>query len=515
MLIDRRTALAGFAAAPALLAYGRASALGTERLFTFGVASGEPVADGMVLWTRLAPKPLQPDGGMPRRRVPVRWEMFADEAARRPVRSGEAWAEPDLGHSVHVEVSGLTPDRPYWYRFVAEGEASALGRTRTAPAPGQMPERLRFCFGSCQKYENGYYGAWANAVADDPDLIFFLGDYIYEAKPSVGTIRVHLNPECMDVTGYRVRYATYRLDPQLQAAHAAAPWLVTWDDHEVANDYAGLLDQQNSDPAIFARRRAAAYQVYYEYMPLRRRARPQHASMRLYRALDWGQLARFQILDDRQYRSPRACHPRQLMTEHREGPSLVPPCPELADPTRSLLGTAQERWLDRSLATSRARWNVLAQQTQMTPYPRRDPDMPSGSRRLQTVDTWDGYAATRDRVLAAWQRHRTNNPLVIGGDIHAFVASELRTAERTIAPCFVGGSITTFAGDTLLRANTSESDAYRFANNEVRGYGRVDLTATGADITFRAIADPNQAATRAYDLARFRVATGSPEILND
>lgn len=495
-----------------MLAYGRAGALGAERLFTFGVASGEPLPDGMVLWTRLAPKPLQEDGGMPRRRVLVRWEVYADDAATHPVRSGQAIADPQWGHSVHAEVTGLLPDRPYWYRFFANGEVSATGRTRTTPAPNHTPERLRFCFGSCQKYENGYYGAWANAVADDPDLIFFLGDYIYEAKPSVGTIRVHLNPECRDLAGYRIRYATYRLDPQLQAAHAIAPWVVTWDDHEVANDYAGLLDQQNGDPSIFAQRRAAAYHAYYEFMPLRPVARPRGAALRLYRQLDWGRLARFQILDDRQYRSARACYAPELLAAHREGPSLVAPCPDLTDPRRTLLGWDQESWLETSLASTQARWNILAQQTQMTPYPRRDPADPAAARRLATVDTWDGYAATRDRVLSAWQRHRTSNPLVIGGDIHAFVASELRSAGRTIAPCFVGGSITTFAGDTLLKANTTENDLYRFANNEVRGYGRVDLTPRKASVTFRAIANPNDAATGAYDLAQFQVETGSSAI---
>jgi alkaline phosphatase D len=284
------------------------------------------------------------------------------------------------------------------------------------------------------------------------------------------------------------------------------------DDHEVANDYAGLLNQQNGDPAIFARRRAAAYQAYYEFMPLRRVSRPHNAAMRLYRQLDWGQLARFQILDDRQYRSSRACHPPELLTEHREGPSLVAACPELTDPHRTLLGHAQETWLQSSLARSPARWNVLAQQTQMTPYPRRDPTEPDSARRMETVDTWDGYAATRNRVMASWQRHRTSNPLVIGGDIHAFVASELRHNGRAVAPCFVGGSITTFAGDRLLQANTTENDAYSFANNEVRGYGRVDLTRRGAEITFRAIADPDDPATRAYDLASFHVSAGSPII---
>ena len=512
-MIGRRTLVGGALAAPALLAFGRAGAFGPERLFPFGVASGEPTHDGMVLWTRLARDPLAGDGGMQARRVPVRWEVYADEALTRRIRAGESVAEPRSGHSVHIELSGLAPGRPYWFRFLAGGDASAVGRTRTTPAPGAMTERLRFCFGSCQKYENGYYGAWANAVADDPDLIVFLGDYIYEAKPSVGTIRTHLNPEPFDVGGYRVRYATYRLDPLLQAAHATAPWVVSWDDHEVANDYAGLLDQGNGDPAVFARRRVAAYQAYYEFMPLRAAARPVGAAMRLYRTLDWGALAQFQVIDDRQYRSARACYPPELVLEHRAGPSVVLACPEIHDPRRTILGWEQESWLHDALGRSRARWNVLAQQTQMTAYPRRDPEHPDDPRRFETVDTWQGYPASRDRIVARWREAKVPNPLVVGGDIHAFVASEIRDRETPVAPCMVGGSITTFAGDKLLRANTAENAAYLFADNDVRGYGRIDLTPGHATATFRAIREPNDPRTSAYDLAQFTVESGSPALL--
>jgi len=501
--------VSALAAAPALLTYGRAVAAGGAPLFPFGVASGEPTSDGMVLWTRLARQPLAADGGMTRTPVPVRWEVYADERTTRPVAAGNALADPAWGHSVHVEVAGLAPGRPYWYRFSALGEVSAVGRTRTAPAAGTMVDRLRFCFGSCQKYENGYYGAWANAVADDPDLIVFLGDYIYEANPSVGTIRTHINPEVFDLAGYRIRYATYRLDPQLQATHAAAPWIVTWDDHEVANDYAGMLDQGHGDPVAFARRRAAAYQTYWEFMPLRRRARPVGSAMRLYRTVDWGALAQFQVLDDRQYRSGRACMPPGVVAGHRTGPSVVADCAELHDPHRTLLGWDQERWLRDALGRTRARWNVLAQQTQLTPYPRRDPDLPEDGRRLHTVDTWDGYSATRDRIVARWTEAQVSNPLTIGGDIHAFVASDVVHRDRVVAPCFVGGSITTFAGDRLLAANTSESAAYRFARNDVRGYGRIDLTPRGADAVFRAIRNPDDPRTAAYDLARYRVEAGS------
>ncbi|QCB43675.1 alkaline phosphatase [Sphingomonas sp. PAMC26645] len=508
-MLTRRTIIGAAAAAPALLGFGRAGALTSERLFSFGVASGDPTPNGVVLWTRLAARPLAGDGGMGAARVPVRWEIYDDDSGRHLVRAGDAVAEPAWGHSVHVEVSGLQSGRPYWYRFIAGGEASAIGRTRTAPARHALPERLRFCFGSCQKYEDGQFGAWANTVAEDPDLIVFLGDYIYEEDPSVGTPRVHLNPAPVDLDGYRVRYATYRLDPLLQAAHAVAPWIVTWDDHEVINDYADLADQHNSDPAVMARRRAAAYQAYYEFMPLRAYSRPHGPDMRLYRTLDWGRLAQFQVLDDRQYRSPRGCqsHVRGEMSV-----SVVKDCPDLHDPKASILGMPQEKWLLDTLSGTKARWNILTQQTQITPYPRRDPAHPDGPADMQTVDTWQGYQASRNRIFARWQDANVSNPLVIGGDIHAFVASDISYRGKALAPCFVGGSITTQAGDKLLVQNTADLPAYRFARNDVRGYGRIDVTPTQCDVAFRALRNPLDARTEAYDLTKYVVEDRRPRM---
>ena len=509
-MLTRRTIIGAAAVAPALLGFGRAGALTSERLFTLGVASGDPTPDSVVLWTRLATRPLAGDGGMGTACVPVRWEIYDDDSARHVLRAGDAVAEPAWGHSVHVEVNGLRPGRPYWYRFIAGGEASAIGRTRTAPARHAMPDRLRFCFGSCQKYEDGQFGAWANTVAEDPDLIVFLGDYIYEEDPSVGTPRVHLNPAPVDLDGYRVRYATYRLDPLLQAAHAVAPWVVTWDDHEVINDYADLADQHNSDPAVMALRRAAAYQAYYEFMPLRAYSRPVGPGMRLYRTLDWGQLTQFQVLDDRQYRSPRGCqsHVRGEMSV-----SIVKDCPDLHDPKASILGMQQETWLLDTLTTTKARWNILTQQTQITPYPRRDPAHPDGPPDMQTVDTWQGYQASCNRLFARWQDAGVSNPLVIGGDIHAFVASDISYRDKALAPCFVGGSITTQAGDKLLVQNTADLPAYRFARNDVRGYGRIDVTPTRCDVAFRALRNPLDARTEAYDLTKYVVEDRRPRML--
>lgn len=483
--------------------------------FTLGIASGEPTADGMVLWTRLAPQPLQSDGGMPQRRVPVRWEIFADDALRQRVLAGEVLAHPELAHSVHVEVSGLASDRPYWFRFLCDGIASPAGRTRTAPAPGSTAEKLRFCFASCQKYEAGFYAAWSHVVADEPDLILFLGDYIYEGAPAPGGVRLHLNPEPMDLAGYRIRYATYKLDGQLQAAHAAAPWAVTWDDHEVANDYAGLFGQNNEPVEAFRRRRAAAYQAYYEHLPLRATTRTRLAEMRLYRSLQWGRLAQFQIVDDRQYRSSRPCQPPELSERHQHYQETTADCPERTDPARSYLGAGQEHWLMDQLGKTRATWNILAQQTLMMPYRRRDEAHPEQPLGQFSIDTWSGYPATRERILARWQEARVSNPLVVSGDIHSFVSGELyaeRQPGKSIAPEFVGGAISSTSHDPYLKEDAARQPGFRFTEIGVRGYGRVDVTARECQVAFRGMRDSRVPNSEAYDLARFTVEAGSPAV---
>ncbi len=512
--INRRQLLVGAGASAAILTMGaRAATLGSAQLFTLGVASGEPVSDGMVLWTRLAPEPLQADGGMMAKAVPVRWEVATDDRFTRIAASGTARALPEWGHSVHVEVSGLQPARPYWYRFIANGETSAIGRTRTAPAPGASVERLRICFGSCQKYESGYYAAWRHIVAEDPDLILFLGDYIYEGAPSAKeAVRLHKNPEPMDLAGYRVRYATYKLDPLLQAAHQAAPWVTTWDDHEVANDYADSLDEKNSDPVTFLLRRAAAYQAYYEHLPLRRAMHPVGPDMKIYRTLDWGSLAQFQIIDDRQYRGARACQTPGLVEAHKRNESLVAPCATLDDPARSMLGAEQDRWLMDRLESSKAQWNLLAQQTIMHQQMRLDPADPGSAPKIP-VDNWTGYPASRDRIFRRWAEAKTSNPVALGGDIHAFAAADLPHPDRPngppVASEFVGGSITSLFHDASYKA-LAKSNGLAFAENEVRGYGRMDVTAKGAGITFRGLADALREDSGISDLARFSIEGGRP-----
>ncbi|PZU08054.1 alkaline phosphatase D family protein [Sphingomonas sp.] len=514
--LSRRSLIVGVGASAALIAIGAKGALPlAPGLFSLGVASGYPMPGSVILWTRLAPKPLEADGGMPPADVPVRWEVAEDEGFARIARSGTARAEPGWGHSVHVEAAGLRPARVYHYRFIAGGETSPVGRTRTAPAAGVMPDRFRFAFASCQKYEAGFYAAYRHMVADDPDLVVFLGDYIYEADPNPrNAVRLHLNPEPKDIGGYRVRYATYKRDPLLQAAHQAAPWLLTWDDHEVANDYAADLDEKNGDRGAFLLRRAAAYQAYYEHQPLPLWARPKGPSMRLYTAVDWGGLAQFQIVDDRQYRGPRACQPPELLARHEQYQVLVPPCADLDDPGRTMLGSAQEQWLMRQLGTTKARWNILAQETLMRRQGRIDAAHPEKGPLL-SADTWSTYPVARDRIFRRWAEARTANPFSIGGDIHAFAADSIQDPARPdaapIGAEFVGGSITSLFNDASFKQQ-APANGLVFAENEVRGYGLATLTPDGGDVAFRGLANALKEDSAIADIARFTLDPREPGI---
>ena len=502
-MIERRQLLAQTAAlgGASLLPGASTSAVAATRIadypFTLGVASGEPTPDGMVLWTRLAPRPLDPDGGMPQQPVAVTWEVAEDAALRRIVAKGTARAAPGSAHAVHVEVGGLKPDRVYWYRFTAAGHASPTGRTRTTPTFDARPQRLRIAYGSCQKYEAGYWSAYDALVADAPDLVLFLGDYIYEGATGKNTVRPHPPVEAHDLATYRTRYGLYKSDPKLQAAHAAAPWMVIWDDHEVDNDYGLDQDRSNPDPALFLSRRAAAYQAYYEHMPLRRTAGPVGPNMHIYRALNWGQLAQFQFLDTRQYRNRRTCDALS------EGKS-IPDCPQRDDPARSLLGMPQEAWLMKTLAATTAQWNLLAQQYQMGELKRYRPEL------RYSNDGWDGYPACRQRIEDQWIKARVSNPIVLGGDIHCFIADELGSdPDRPVASAFVGGSISSLgAGRADLDKLAAANPHLRFTEGEKRGYGRVDLTAKGCDVTFRAVENALVQQSPAFDLAKFHVEAG-------
>ena len=382
--------------------------------FALGVASGDPGPDNVVLWTRLAPDPLD-GGGMPMANVDVAWEVARDRAFTSIVQKGTAIARPELGHSVHVEVPGLESSRDYWYRFRAGGEVSQIGRTRTAPAPGAAVNQLRFGVCGCSHYETGYFTAYGRIAEEHFDFVFHTGDYIYEGRAdggrTPGAVRQHRGQELYTLVDYRNRYALYKSDPDLIAAHASAPFVVTWDDHEVDNDYAGDADERDTPPEIFLLRRAAAYQAYFETMPLRPSTIPSGPHMRLYRRLPFGSLVDFHVLDTRQFRSNQVC-----------GGGTASNCDAARDPSRTMLGAEQERWLFANLAGARARWTVLGQQV---PTFARDALKVDPARRF-SMDKWDGYVAARQRLYERLRETKAPNPIVLSGDVHVHYGADLK-----------------------------------------------------------------------------------------
>ena len=475
--------------------------------FGLGVASGDPTPDGMVLWTRLLPAAPGEAAGP----LTVQWEVAHDAAFQHLVQRGQATALPALAHSVHVELRGLAPERWYHYRFLHGDAVSATGRTRTSPVDGQMVARLRLAWASCQRWEHGYYAAWQHLANDAPDLVLFLGDYVYEyATPAdtTGLARVHSLRHAQTLADFRDRYALHKSDPQLQAAHAACPSAETWDDHEVENDYAGSAGKE--EPGVFALRRSAAWQAFYEHMPLRAASMAQgFGALQVYRRQTWGRLAQLHLLDGRQWRIWQACR-----RPGSSGAGAVRPadCAERADPARTLLGSAQERWLDQGLARdagTQQRWSVLVQQTLFSP--RR---YPSGVR---STDTWDGYPAARTRLLQSIAGHAPRNTVLLGGDIHQnYVCKVLADAERPDAPVlaseFCGTSISSRAGTTQdkVDAIARHNPHVLLARCDQRGYGLADITPTRWNTQLRTIDDPLRADSGIATLARFVVEDGRP-----
>jgi alkaline phosphatase D len=490
--------LPGAWAAPSLHAPGS--------VFILGVASGEPRFDGVVLWTRLAPAPLA-GGGMAPVPVPVRFEVAADDGFRRIVQAGVVMAEPGDAHSVHVDVTGLEPARWYWYRFATADETSPVGRTRTAPAAGAMPAAVRFAFASCQQYEHGYYTAYRHMAGEDLDLVVHLGDYIYEHAADAyrvpsGNVRHHVGPETTTLDGYRQRHAQYRTDPDLQAAHAAFPWVVTWDDHEVDNNYAGDIAQDSEPAEAFRARRAAAYQAYWEHMPLPAGWAGQGAALRLYRRFVYGRLAEFNVLDTRQYRTDQPC-----------GDRAASDCPGRMAPTQTITGPEQEAWLLDGLGRSPAPWNVIAQQVFMAQL-----DLLPGPARGFDVDAWDGYVASRDRLLTFLAGHRTPNPVVLTGDFHSNWMADLKTdfndpASATIGTEFVGTSISsggdgsdvTVIGQTVL----ADNGHIHFANHQ-RGYVRCVVTPARWTADYRVVPFVSRPGAPMSTRGSFTIEAGHP-----
>ncbi|MET8564069.1 alkaline phosphatase D family protein [Streptomyces flaveolus] len=483
----------------------------TDDPFTLGVASGDPLPGSVLLWTRLAPQPYQPDGGLPAQRVTVHWELAHDEDFRRIVRRGTAPAHPEFGHTVHVEVPHLPADRVFFYRFRTGTWLSPTGRTRTAPPPGTRPAALTLGAVSCQAYADGYYTAYRHLAEDDVDVVFHLGDYLYEyAVNATGndrhytdrTLPAHYNRETVTLEDYRLRYALFKSDPDLMAAHAAHPFVVTWDDHETENNYADDTPEDGGSSEEFLLRRASAYRAYWENQPLRRPQLPTGSDMRLYRRLHWGRLAQFDVLDTRQYRSDQAY-----------GDGWQYPGPESEDPARTLTGATQERWLIDGWRTSRALWNVVPQQVT---FSQRYNTTTTPSK--VSMDSWDGYPASRERILAGAESAGVENLMVLTGDVHVHYAFDIKRdfgdpGSRTVGTEIVTTSITSGRDGadrpgnwaTYLAANPH----MKFYNGR-RGYVTVTLGEEAARADFKTVPYVTRPGAPVTTAASFVTEAGNP-----
>lgn len=463
-------------------------------LFSLGVASGDPTATSVVLWTRLAPDPLN-GGGMGSESVEVRWEVATDPLMVNVVRSGTTTANPGRGHAVIVVASELAADTWYWYRFTALGEQSRIGRTRTFPARNALPERLRFALVSCQDYQGGYYAAYRDIVEQDVDFVLHLGDYIYEHGPSPAAVRQHNSGEVYSIEEYRNRYALYRLDPQLQDAHALYPFIVTWDDHEVDDNYADEIPEDSQAVGTFLERRANAYQAYREMMPLRPRYRNDGPDLHLFRRLHFGRLAAFHVLDTRQYRTDQPCGGSYAVEQLCEvNPAQI----QIDAPDATMLGSTQEEWLFSGLRQSNAVWNVLAQQVMMMEWDLgsiTDSFWGIPGLNVYNTDAWDGYRVARQRVLDFLATERPANPIVLTGDIHSAWAADLKRdfndeASPVVGAEFVCTSITSEFGDAnvpLVELTLPGNPHIKFFDGIYRGYTLCEVTPEAWTAQFRAV----------------------------
>jgi alkaline phosphatase D len=482
--VNRRTLLRGLGAAAVLTATGGlfrsggwASPVFAASPFSLGVAAGDPTPDGFVIWTKIAPRPFERSGGMPRKAVEVDWAVATDERLRQVVQKGTATAHPELGHAVHVEVAGLEPGRDYFYQFTIGGERSRTGRARTLPPAGAPMAQLRFGVAGCQRYEDGYFTAYRQIATERFDFVFHYGDYIYEyrvirpGERPVPTVRVMRDEpdEIYTLDDYRHRYAIYKTDPDLQAAHASTPFVMSYDDHEVDNNWAGDISEENKPPELFLLRRAAAFQAWYEHMPVRRALMPRGPDILAYRRFAIGDLMSLNVLDTRLFRSDQPC-----------GDGVKADCREALDPSRTMLGDTQERWLYDGFKNARARWTVLGQQVIVMRNDRdSDPKVFAPS-----MDKWDGAVAARDRLFAAVEDAKLANLVVLTGDIHNNWAGELKQKfddqrSATLGVEFVATSISSggdgFDTNDSFKALLAQDPHIKFFNNQ-RGYVRHVVT---------------------------------------
>lgn len=472
--------------------------------FTLGVASGDPSAHSVVLWTRLAPDPLN-GGGMPAQAVPVLWELATDPHLKHVLRKGVAMAYPEFGHSIRIWVGALPSNTWLWYRFRAGVALSAIGRTRTFPTLGEPASEMRFALCSCQNFQNGFYSAYRNMAHEELDFVAHVGDYIYEGGVDLDAIRQHNSAEVKTLEAYRNRYALYKLDADLQAAHAAFPFITTWDDHEVDNNYAGFAPEGSQRIGEFVSRRAAAYQAYFEHMPLGPLSRPVGPFMWLFRSFNFGDLAAFQVLDTRQFRTDQPC-----------GDNFQFRCAEALNPFATMTGPQQEQWLFQQIERTRARWNVIAQQVMMMPWDLSG--LLNAQVPLLNMDAWDGYSAARSRLLSHLAWHRPFNNIVLSGDIHSAWAANLQpdfydAGSPIVASEFVTTSISSrfpVGLIPLVESTLPDNPHVKFFNGDRRGYLRFTVTRDEFRADYRVVESVLDSNAPVATLKSFVVRDGVP-----
>jgi alkaline phosphatase D len=494
--------------AVSLARHGRNDRL-QEYLFALGVASGDPSASGVVLWTRLVQDPYDTRSlSVP---IAVRWALASDERLRRVVRRGEIVARPERAHAIHVEVDGLEPDREYYYRFTAEGHASRVGRTRTLPARGSKVDHVRMALTSCQNTTEGYFVAYRDMVQREPHLVLHTGDYIYER--GLGTVRRHPVADAISLEDYRALHAHYKLDSDLQLAHARLPWLTIWDDHEVVNDWGAghsyVVDSSwKHTPEAFERRKSAAIQAYLEHMPFRLSARMQRQRLRMHARVALGDLLELNLLDVRQYRDAPRCGPVETFYRDR--------CDAADADALSMLGREQEDWLSSGFGTSGTAWNVIVQGTALAPF-----DHAPGDGARYQRDGWDNYIAARRRLLRMIDLRKPPNPVSLGGDIHAYYAGHVHAdpydaRTRPLLAEFVTTSLSAFGGGeeryTATTAQFSENAFARFFDNRWRGYTLCDVTPRDWRTTLRVVDDVTRMDSGCRTLCELAVPAGKVEI---
>lgn len=465
--------------------------------FTLGVASGDPLPNAVVIWTRLAPEPLKGDGGMPDKQVPVNWKVATDETMRDVVKDDAAIARPEHAHSVHVDVRGLERNTEYYYQFQVGSTRSLVGRMKTAPAPDADIDEFAFAFASCQNQPFGYYTSHKHLAEEELDVAVHLGDYIYEGGAQGSFDRGHEPPRTIEsLSDYRIRHAQYKTDPHLQAAHAAFPWIVTWDDHEVANNYADEISQHDDPPEEFLERRANAYQAYWEHQPIRWSRLPNGPTLPLYRRFTFGNLAEFNVLDTRQYRDDQ-----------------VGSSEEAEDTGRTILGDEQENWLVEGLENSNTTWNVLANQV---PVAATDDNADPDVQNFGGGDKWDGYRADRQTLLDVMAGDAELNPVVITGDVHRNYAYNLKADfsdpdSETVGTEYVGTSISSFGdGSGIIQYGPSIGEPWQRFYNNMRGYVRCTITPDQWQTDYRVVSTVEEPEAPVSTVASFTTDAGDP-----